>query len=62
MRPHLCVLLFPPSVFAHRKMLITCLKRFHVCVSMCGYVHVCAGPLRGQKRESESLELELEAV
>jgi hypothetical protein len=34
-----------------------------LCVSECRYLHqVCGGALRGQKRASEPLELELQAV
>lgn len=57
-----CSALSPISIcsqenFNHVLIEISC-----VCVSMCGYVHVCAGTLTGQKRESDALELELKAV
>lgn len=34
----------------------------HVCAAACGYVHVNVGTHRSQKRASDTLELELQAV
>lgn len=34
----------------------------HICVFVCGYMHLGAGTSRSQKRALEPLELELEQV